>query len=81
VEETLRWLAATFTVIPGILIAARLPARMVGWAFVGLTVGSLVWIAVAVLSYDHALLAQNLAITAINGFGIYRWLMWKEQPK
>jgi hypothetical protein len=44
-------------------------------------VGSLVWIAVAHLSHDPALLAQNLAITVINGFGIYRWLVWKEKPK
>lgn len=79
-EEILRWIAAIFTIVPGLVIAARLTTLAVGWAFVGLTVGSLIWIAVAILSHDHALLAQNLAITAINGFGIRRWLRWKEEP-
>ncbi len=80
-EELLRWLAAIFTIVPGLLIAARLPTQIVGWAFVGLTVGSLVWIVVAISSRDHALLAQNIAIAVINTFGIYRWLVWKEKPK
>jgi len=80
-EETLRWVAATFTIVPGLLIAARLPSVVVGWAFVGLTVGSLVWVAVASWSHDDALLVQNLVITAINGLGIYRWLVWKQKPQ
>jgi hypothetical protein len=79
-EQILRWVAAIFTIVPGLLIAARLPTVVVGWAFVGLTVGSLVWIAVALWSHDDALLTQNLAITAINCVGIYRWLVWKQKP-
>jgi hypothetical protein len=80
-DEILRWVGAIFTIVPGLLVAARPPALIVGWAFVGLTIGALVWIAVVLLSHDHALLAQNMAITAINGFGIYRWLVWKQKPK
>jgi hypothetical protein len=80
-EELLRWLGAFFTIVPGLFIAARLPDLFVGWAFVGLSVGSLIWIAVALLSGDTALLAQNIAITMINSVGIYRWLVWKEKPK
>ena len=80
-EHILRWLAAIFTIVPGLLIAARLPSFWVGWAFVALSVGSLVWVAVALLSHDNALLAQNVAITAINGLGIYRWLVWKQKPQ
>ena len=80
-EEILRWVAAIFTIVPGLLIAARFPTAVVGWAFVGLTVGSLVWVVEALLSHDDALLVQNLAITAINGIGIYRWLVWKQKPQ
>jgi hypothetical protein len=59
------------------VIAARVRPLLMGWAFVGLTVGSLLWIVVGYLSKDYALLAQNVVITLINTLGIYRWLMWK----
>jgi hypothetical protein len=48
-----------------------------GWAFVGLTVGSLLWVAAGYLAEDLALIAQNVVITLINCLGIYRWLVWK----
>jgi hypothetical protein len=48
-----------------------------GWAFVGLSVGSLLWIVVGYLSKDYALLAQNVVITLINTLGFYRWVIWR----
>lgn len=76
-QETLRWSASLLTILPGIVIAARVQPRWTGWAFVALTMGALTWIAVASMSRDYALLAQNIAVTIINCLGIYRWLMWK----
>lgn len=75
-EEVLRWAAAAFTIAPGIVIAARPRPAFVGWAFVGLTVGALLWILIGYLARDYAILAQNVAISIINSFGIYRWLVW-----
>ncbi len=79
-QESLRWSASLLTILPGIVIAARLQPRFVGWAFVVLTVGALIWIAVAYLSKDYALLAQSIAIVMTNILGIYRWLIWREKP-
>jgi len=76
-QETLRWLASLWVIGPGLVIAARVRPLLMGWAFVGLSVGSLLWIVVGYLSKDYALLAQNVVITLINTLGIYRWLMWK----
>jgi hypothetical protein len=76
-QEILRWCASVLTVVPGIVIAARVQPRWMGWAFVVLTIGALTWVAVAYLSKDYALLSQNVAITLINTLGIYRWLIWK----
>jgi hypothetical protein len=76
-EELLRWMASLFTVGPGIVIAARVRPRLMGWAFVALSVGSMIWILVAYAAADYALLIQNVAITLINTLGIYRWLIWK----
>ena len=50
---------------------------MIGWAFVVLTLGSLIWIAIGYVSGEYALMAQNIVLTLINLFGIYRWLIWK----
>jgi dolichyl-phosphate-mannose--protein O-mannosyl transferase len=76
-QETLRWLASLWVTGSGLVIAARVRPLLMGWAFVGLTVGSLLWIVVGYLSTDYALLAQNVVISLINGLGIYRWLIWK----
>ena len=75
--EVLRWLASLATIGAGLILAARLSPRIMGWAFVVLTFGSIAWIIIAYLTEEHALLLQNAVITLINIFGIYRWLIWK----
>jgi len=77
-QEALRWLAAFWTIAPGLVIAARVRPILMGWAFVGLIIGSLNWIVAGYLSSDYPLVAQSVAITLINSLGIYRWLVWKE---
>lgn len=76
-QAFLRWFGFAMTMVPGLVIAARVRPRLMGWAFVGLTVGSLSWMVAGYLAADYALIAQNVAITLINLFGIYRWLIWK----
>jgi hypothetical protein len=76
-QEALRWFGAFWTIAPGLVIAARVWPRLMGWAFVGLTIGSLIWIVAGYLSSDYPLVAQSGTITLINSLGIYRWLIWK----
>jgi hypothetical protein len=76
-QEILSWCALVLTIAPGIVIAARVRPRWMGWAFVALTAGALTWIAVAYLEQNYALLAQRIAITMVNCLGIYRWLICK----
>lgn len=71
--EFLRWVASVITMGAGLVLAARLRPRLTGWAFVVLTVGSLIWIGISYLSSEYALMAQNMVLTLINLFGIYRW--------
>lgn len=75
--EVLRWIASATTMGAGLVLAARVRPRLIGWAFVVLTLGSLIWIGIALLSQEFALMAQNIVLTLINVFGIYRWLIWK----
>jgi hypothetical protein len=76
-QDVLRWLASFWTIAPGIVIAARVRPLLMGWTFVGLTLGAVIWIIAGYLAGDYALLAQNVAIAIINFLGIYRWLIWK----
>jgi hypothetical protein len=77
-QEILRWSASLLTILPGIVIAARVRPLWIGWAFAALTAGALIWIVTAYLAKDYALMAQSIAITLTNTLGIYRWLIWKE---
>lgn len=77
IPEILRWTASVITMGAGLVLAARVRPRLIGWAFVALTVGSIVWIGVGYLNGEFALMAQNMVIMLINLFGIYRWLIWK----
>jgi hypothetical protein len=75
--EILRWVASIVTMGAGLVLAARVRPRLMGWAFVVLTAGSIIWIGIGYLSEEYALMAQNIVLTLINLFGIYRWLIWK----
>jgi hypothetical protein len=76
-QDILRWIASIMTIGSGFVIAIRVRPVLMGWAFVGLTIGSLTWIIAGYLIPDYPLVAQNVAITLINLIGIYRWLIWK----
>jgi hypothetical protein len=77
IPEILRWTASVITMGAGLVLAARVRPRLIGWAFVVLTLGSIIWVGVGYLNGEFALMAQNIVITLINVFGIYRWLIWK----
>jgi len=77
IPEILRWTASVITMGAGLVLAARVRPRLSGWAFVVLTLGSIIWVGVGYLNGEFALMAQNIVITLINVFGIYRWLIWK----
>ena len=77
IPEVLRWTASVVTIGAGLVLASRVRPRLIGWAFVALTAGSLTWIGVAWLNGEYALMAPNMVSTLINLFGIYRWLIWE----
>ena len=78
-QEILRWLASAGTMGAGLVLAARVRPRWIGWAFVVLTATALIWVVIGYLAAEYALMAQNIATAGINLFGIYRWLIWKDK--
>jgi hypothetical protein len=75
--EVLRWAASVITMGAGLVLAARLRPGSSGGPLSRWRVASLIWVGIGYLSGEYALTAQNVVITLINLFGIYRWLIWK----
>lgn len=73
-EDVSSWIAPVATAIAACMTAANLGARITGWGFVVFTVGSIAWTTYGVTTGQSNLLWQNLFLTAVNLFGIWRWL-------
>ncbi|HYJ28819.1 MAG TPA: PRC-barrel domain-containing protein [Allosphingosinicella sp.] len=69
------WFAPIATMLAACVTAANLGARVTGWGFVIFTFGSIAWTAYGYATDQPNLLWQNLALTAVNLFGIWRWLI------
>jgi len=73
-ETILTWAAPAATIIAALMTASNLGAKVTGAGFVIFTIGSLAWIGLGVASGNSALLWQNVVLTGLNLFGIWRWL-------
>jgi hypothetical protein len=73
--EIAGWVAPILTMLAACVTAANLGARVTGWGFVIFTFGSVAWTAYGHATGQPNLLWQNLALTAVNLFGIWRWLI------
>ena len=69
------WIAPFATGLAACVTAANLGARVTGWGFVIFTVGSIAWTAYAFATDQPNLLWQNVALTVVNVFGVWRWLI------
>jgi hypothetical protein len=73
--EMAGWIAPVATMLAACITAANLGARPTGWGFVIFTVGSVAWSAYGFSTGQGNLLWQNIALTAVNLFGVWRWLI------
>lgn len=76
--ETIASLAAPVaTTLAALIVASNLGARITGFGFIIFTVGSVCWAAIGIATDQPNLLWQNLVLTALNLFGVWRWLGWQ----
>ena len=73
-ETVLTWVAPIATIIAALMTASNLGAKITGAGFIVFTVGSLSWLTLGIVRDDPALLWMNGVLTALNLFGIWRWL-------
>jgi hypothetical protein len=72
--ETISWVATAATVLAALMTASNLGSRVTGFGFVVFTIGALCWIRVGLLTHQPALLWTNVVLTAVDLFGVWRWL-------
>ncbi len=76
---TISWVATIATIIAAFMTASNLGSRVTGYGFAIFTVGALCWIAVGALSGQPALTWTNVVLTALDVFGVWRWLGRQER--
>lgn len=72
--DIIQWVATAATICAALVTASNLGARITGYGFGIFLIGSLTWIATALLTDQPALLWTNIALSVLNMFGIWRWL-------
>ncbi|MCA1654634.1 MAG: PRC-barrel domain containing protein [Sphingomicrobium sp.] len=73
-EHIATWVAPIATTIAALMTASNLGTRITGWGFAVFTVGSLAWMALGLATHQPNLVWQNIILTVLNLFGIWRWL-------
>jgi hypothetical protein len=72
--DIIQWVATAATICAALVTASNLGARITGYGFAIFLIGSLAWIATALLTDQPALLWTNAVLSVLNLFGIWRWL-------
>jgi membrane protein implicated in regulation of membrane protease activity len=72
--ELISWVATIATITAAFMTAANLGARITGFGFAVFLIGSLSWLAIGLLTGQPALTGTNAVLTALNIFGVWRWL-------
>ena len=70
-----------FAMLTGVIAATTVSGdfgrKITGYAFIVFTVSSVLWVWVGFLEGEPPLTIQNIVLTIINLFGVYRWLYRK----
>jgi hypothetical protein len=74
-DGPMEWFAAAGTILAAALVAADLGRHWTGWGFVLFMAVSVSWIISGALNSAVSLVIQNVALLAINGWGVWRYLL------
>lgn len=74
----LEWYAAISGMIAALMISWDHSRRITGWGLALFCTTSIAWIVAALINKTPPLGVQNAILLAINGFGVYRYLIRKK---
>jgi hypothetical protein len=72
--DTISWVATVATIIAASMTAANLGSRITGYGFAVFLIGSIAWLSAGLMTGQPALAWTNAVLTALNIFGVWRWL-------
>lgn len=75
----IEWYAAISGIIAALMIAWDHSRLITGWGFVLFVTTSIAWIAASLINSTPPLAIQNAIMLAINGLGVYRYLIRKKE--
>ena len=78
-ESIASWVAPIATTIAALMTASNLGSRITGWGFAVFLVGSIAWATLGAATGQSNLVWQNIILSALNIFGIWRWLGRQQQ--
>ncbi len=73
-EDIVRWGAPLLTTIAALMTASNLGSRITGWGFGVFLAGSILWTALGAMTGQPNLVWQNVILSLLNLFGMWRWL-------
>ena len=76
-EQIASYVAPVATTLAALIVASNLGARITGFGFIVFTFGSISWSILGVATGQPNLLWQNVVLTGLNLFGVWRWLGWQ----
>jgi sporulation protein YlmC with PRC-barrel domain len=76
-EQTASFVAPVATTLAALIVASNLGARITGFGFIVFTAGSISWSILGFTTGQPNLLWQNVVLTGLNLFGVWRWLGWQ----
>ena len=76
-EQIASYVAPVATTIAALIVASNLGARITGFGFIIFTIGSVAWTILGFVTGQPNLLWQNVVLTGLNLFGVWRWLGWQ----
>ena len=78
-EQIASIVAPVATTIAAFVVASNFGARITGYGFIVFTIGSVAWTLLGYATGQPNLLWQNVLLTALNVYGIWRWLGWQSR--
>ena len=76
-EQIASIVAPVATTIAALVVASNLGARITGFGFIVFAIGSVAWTVLGYMTGQPNLLWQNVILTGLNLFGVWRWLGWQ----
>ncbi|MBB35511.1 MAG: hypothetical protein CME88_04090 [Hirschia sp.] len=78
IVDLLGYVAMATGVVAALAISADISRRITGLSFIVFTISSVSWVVNGAMQGEPPLVIQNVVMTLINVFGIYRWLIRKK---